>query len=48
MSVKGEKYTSKKAMKKHEASEGRKEMIMEYGKAKKKVAKKTAKKKMVK
>lgn len=37
MSVKGEKYASKKAMKKHEKSESMKEMKMEYGaKAKKK------------
>jgi hypothetical protein len=48
MSVKMEKYKSKKAMKKHEGSESKKEMIMEYGKVKKKVAKKTTKKKMVK
>lgn len=46
MSVKGEKYASKKAMKKHEKTEGPKERLMEYGK--KKVAKKVAKKKMVK
>jgi quinol monooxygenase YgiN len=46
MSVKGEKYTSKKAMKKHEKTEGRKEMIMEYGKVKKVVAKKAVVKKM--
>ncbi len=47
MSVKKEKYTSKKAMKKHESSEGRKEMMMEYGfkKTVKKAAKKAAKKK---
>lgn len=46
MSVKGEKYASKKAMMKHEKSEGKKEMIMEYGKAKaKKKAKPKAKKK---
>ena len=31
MSVKGEKYASKKAMKKHEKSESMKEMKMEYG-----------------
>lgn len=31
MSVKGEKYASKKAMKKHEKSESKKEMKMEYG-----------------
>jgi hypothetical protein len=47
MSVKGEKYTSMKAMKKHEGSEGKKEMMMEYGKkAVKKSAKKAAPKKM--
>ena len=46
MSVKGEKYTSKKAMKKHEGSESRKEMMMEYGKIKKKSAKKAMPKKM--
>ena len=32
MSAKGEKYTSKKAMKKHEGSESKKERMMEYGK----------------
>ena len=32
MSVKGEKYKSKSAMKKHEKSEGAKERMMEYGK----------------
>jgi hypothetical protein len=42
MSVKGEKYTSKKAMMKHEKSEGPKQRMMEYGKKK---AKKKAKKK---
>lgn len=42
MSVKGEKYTSMKAMKKHEKTEGKKERKMEYG------PKKTAKKKMAK
>ena len=31
MSVKGEKYASKKVMKKHEKSESMKEMKMEYG-----------------
>lgn len=37
MSVKGEKYKSKSAMKKHEKKEGPKERMMEYGpKAKKK------------
>lgn len=40
---KGEKYTSKKAMMKHEKSEGSKERKMEYGKkAAKKVAKKSS------
>ena len=38
MSVKGEKYSSKMKMKKHEKSEGKKEMMMEYGKVKKKPA----------
>ena len=46
MSVKGEKYTSKTAKKKHEKTEGRKEMMMEYGKVKKVVAKKAVVKKM--
>jgi hypothetical protein len=32
MSVKSEKYKSKKVMKKHEKSEGAKERMMEYGK----------------
>ena len=32
MSVKGEKYKSKKAMKRHEKMEGPKERKMEYGK----------------
>lgn len=31
MSVKGEKYKSKSAMMKHEKSESKKEMKMEYG-----------------
>lgn len=44
MSAKGEKYTSKKAMKKHEKMEGPKERMMEYGK-KKAVKKAAAKKK---
>ena len=44
MSAMGEKYKSKKAMKKHEGSEGKKEMMMEYGK--KKAVKKAAMKKM--
>ena len=35
MSMKGEKYKSKGAMKKHEKSEGKKERAMEYGKPKK-------------
>ena len=37
MSVKGEKYSSKSAMKKHEKSEGRKERKMEYGPKKRSV-----------
>jgi len=46
MSVKGEKYTSKKAMMKHEKSEGPKQRMMEYGKKKvKKTVKKMGKKK---
>ena len=45
MSVKGEKYASKKAMMKHEKVEGPKERFMEYGK---KAVKKTAKKAVVK
>lgn len=32
MSAKGEKYGSKKSMKRHEKSEGAKERMMEYGK----------------
>lgn len=40
MSVKGEKYKSKSAMKKHEKSEGKKERMMEYGKKAKKGKKK--------
>lgn len=44
--MKGEKYKSKKAMMKHEKSEGPKERKMEYGKkGMKKVAKKAGKKK---
>ena len=43
MSAKGEKYKSMAAMKKHEKTEGKKEMMMEYGK--KAVAKKAAVKK---
>jgi hypothetical protein len=46
MSVKGEKYKSMAAKKKHEKAEGPAMRMMEYGK--KKVAKKTAKKKAVK
>ena len=42
MSVKGEKYSSKKAMMKHEKSEGAKERMKEYGK---KSVKKMGKKK---
>ncbi len=38
MSMKNEKYKSKTAMKKHEKSEGKKEMMMEYGKVKMKPA----------
>ncbi len=38
MSMKNEKYKSMAAMKKHEKSEGKKEMMMEYGKVKKKPA----------
>lgn len=34
MSVKGEMYKSKGAMKKHEKGEGKKEKMMEYGKKK--------------
>lgn len=34
MSVKGEKYKSKKTMMKHEKTEGPKERKMEYGKKK--------------
>ena len=36
MSAKNEKYKSMAAMKKHEKTEGKKEMMMEYGKVKKK------------
>jgi len=36
--MKNEKYKSMAAMKKHEKSEGKKEMMMEYGKVKKKPA----------
>jgi hypothetical protein len=48
MSMKNEKYTSKKAMKKHEKNEPMSAMVMEYGKkkaVKKAAAKKVAKKK---
>lgn len=45
MSVKGEKYSSKKMMKKHEKMEGKKERMMEYGSPKKGM-KKAAMKKM--
>lgn len=46
MSVKGEKYKSPAAKKKHEATEGRMERMMEYGKKKpvKKVVRKMVKK----
>lgn len=47
MSVKGEKYSSKAAMMKHEKGEGMKEMMMEYGK-KAAMKKATAKKGMMK
>jgi hypothetical protein len=45
MSVKGEKYTSKKSMMKHEKSEGKAERFKEYGKKPmaKKPMKRTAK-----
>jgi hypothetical protein len=36
MSMKNEKYKSKSAEKRHEKMEGAKEMMMEYGKIKKK------------
>jgi len=42
MSAKGERYKSKKSKMRHEKTESKKEMIMEYGK--KKAAKKAAKK----
>ena len=45
MSVKGEKYKSKKAKMKHERSEGKKERMMEYGSKKKAMPKKMGKKK---
>lgn len=44
MSVKGEKYKSKGAMKKHEKTEGKKERMMEYGKKKAMPKKKMGKK----
>jgi len=40
MSMKGEKYSSKKSKMKHEKSEGKKERMMEYGKKKSKKGKK--------
>jgi hypothetical protein len=40
MSMKGEKYKSKGAMKKHEKGESKKDMMMEYGKSKMKAKKK--------
>jgi len=45
MSVKGEKYKSKKSMMKHEKGEGKKERMMEYG-PKEAAAKKASMKKM--
>jgi hypothetical protein len=45
MSVKGEKYASKKAMMKHEKTEGKKERKMEYGAKAKMTTKKMGKKK---
>ena len=45
MSMKGEKYASKKAMKKHEKGEGAKERMKEYGSKKKAAVKKMGKKK---
>ena len=45
MSAKGEKYSSKKAMMKHEKSEGAKERMKEYGKKGKASMKKMGKKK---
>lgn len=45
MSAKGEKYSSKGAMKKHEKMEGKKERMMEYGSKKKAMPKKMGKKK---
>lgn len=40
MSMKGERYKSKGAMKKHEKGEGKKERMMEYGAKGKKAKKK--------
>ena len=48
MSVKGEKYASMAAKKKHEKMEGPAMRMKEYGTKKKAVAKKSAKKKTVK
>lgn len=45
MSMKNEKYSSKKAEMKHEKSEGAKERMMEYGKKKPAVKKPSIKKK---
>jgi hypothetical protein len=45
MSVKGEKYKSMAAKKKHEMTEGKKERKMEYGSKAKMTAKKMGKKK---
>ena len=45
MSVKGEKYKSMAAMKKHEKKEGPKERMKEYGSKKKAMPKKMGKKK---
>lgn len=45
MSVKGEKYASKGAMKKHEKSEPAKEKMKEYGAKAKMTSKKMGKKK---
>lgn len=46
MSVKGEKYKSPAAKRKHEKSEGRAERMMEYGKIKTKPMKKGGAKKI--
>jgi len=51
MSMKSEKYKSKSQMRRHEKMEGAKEMMMEYGAAKrpvKKVAKKAVAKRVAK